>query len=142
MVISALSLGGGGGVGGWGKPKTSGTLSGQLQPFQSSCKDCNFCVQADKYNVPRICFVNKMDRMGADFFNTVKMIISNLAATPAVTQVRLRQLSSMTAASSIVQLVLHALQIVVSQAATLRRIHDTVTSSVSVIVQNTVCSFA
>ena len=44
-------------------------------------------VQADKYGVPRICFVNKMDRMGADFFNTVKMIVSNLAATPAVLQV-------------------------------------------------------
>ena len=44
-------------------------------------------MQADKYKVPRICFVNKMDRMGADFFNTVKMIVSNLAATPAVTQV-------------------------------------------------------
>ena len=48
-------------------------------------------MQADKYKVPRICFVNKMDRMGADFFNTVKMIVSNLAATPAVTQVRLRE---------------------------------------------------
>ena len=48
----------------------------------------NACmVQADKYGVPRICFVNKMDRMGADFFNTVKMIISNLAAVPLVLQV-------------------------------------------------------
>lgn len=45
-------------------------------------------VQADKYGVPRICFVNKMDRMGADFFNTVKMIVSNLGATPAVLQVQ------------------------------------------------------
>ncbi len=45
------------------------------------------CMQADKYGVPRICFVNKMDRMGADFFNTVKMIISNLGATPLVLQV-------------------------------------------------------
>lgn len=45
-------------------------------------------MQADKYGVPRICFVNKMDRMGADFFNTVKMIVSNLGATPAVLQVR------------------------------------------------------
>ena len=44
-------------------------------------------MQADKYGVPRICFVNKMDRMGADFFNTVKMIVSNLGATPAVLQV-------------------------------------------------------
>ena len=48
---------------------------------------CTLFVQADKYGVPRICFVNKMDRMGADFFNTVKMIVSNLGATPAVLQV-------------------------------------------------------
>ena len=46
-----------------------------------------FCLQADKYKVPRICFVNKMDRMGADFFNTVNMIVSNLAASPCVLQV-------------------------------------------------------
>ena len=46
------------------------------------------CLQADKYGVPRICFVNKMDRMGADFFNTVKMIVSNLGATPLVLQVQ------------------------------------------------------
>lgn len=49
-------------------------------------------MQADKYGVPRICFVNKMDRMGADFFNTVKMIVSNLGATPAVLQVRTTRL--------------------------------------------------
>ena len=30
--------------------------------------------QADKYGVPRLCFVNKMDRMGANFFRTVDMI--------------------------------------------------------------------
>ena len=30
--------------------------------------------QADKYNVPRVCFVNKMDRLGADFYNTVDMV--------------------------------------------------------------------
>ena len=38
--------------------------------------------QADKYNVPRICFVNKMDRMGANFFRCVDMIVSRLGATP------------------------------------------------------------
>ena len=38
--------------------------------------------QADKYNVPRIAFVNKMDRVGADFFNVVKMIKDRLGATP------------------------------------------------------------
>ncbi|MEW5307033.1 MAG: hypothetical protein WDW36_009453, partial [Sanguina aurantia] len=43
--------------------------------------------QADKYKVPRICFVNKMDRMGADFYNCVAMVIANLGAKPAVIQI-------------------------------------------------------
>jgi elongation factor G len=43
--------------------------------------------QADKYGVPRICFVNKMDRVGADFFRTVKMIHDRLNATPLVIQI-------------------------------------------------------
>ena len=42
--------------------------------------------QADKYKVPRICFVNKMDRMGADFFRTVEMIVDRLGAQPLVLQ--------------------------------------------------------
>src|SRR5438093_3414671 len=42
--------------------------------------------QADRYHVPRICFVNKMDRVGADFFNTVEMIEERLHATPLVIQ--------------------------------------------------------
>ena len=42
--------------------------------------------QADKYSVPRICFVNKMDRTGANFFRTVDMIIERLNATPLVVQ--------------------------------------------------------
>ena len=42
--------------------------------------------QADKYSVPRICFVNKMDRTGANFFRTVDMIVSRLNATPLVLQ--------------------------------------------------------
>ena len=40
--------------------------------------------QADKYNVPRICFINKMDKLGADFQRTVKMIKDRLGANPAV----------------------------------------------------------
>ena len=40
--------------------------------------------QADKYNVPRICFVNKMDRIGADFYRCVDMIIDRLGAKPLV----------------------------------------------------------
>ncbi|GAB4517913.1 MAG: elongation factor G [Anaerolineae bacterium] len=43
--------------------------------------------QADRYHVPRICFVNKMDRVGADFWRTVSMIESRLHATPVAIQV-------------------------------------------------------
>ena len=42
--------------------------------------------QADKYSVPRICFVNKMDRTGASFERCVSMIVSRLGAKPAVIQ--------------------------------------------------------
>jgi elongation factor G len=42
--------------------------------------------QANKYRVPRICFVNKMDRIGADFFRTVQMIEDRLDSIPAVIQ--------------------------------------------------------
>ena len=42
--------------------------------------------QADKYNVPRICFVNKMDKLGADFYFTVDTIKSRLGARPLVIQ--------------------------------------------------------
>ena len=40
--------------------------------------------QADKYKVPRICFVNKMDRMGANFYRCVDMIVDRLGAKPLV----------------------------------------------------------
>ena len=43
--------------------------------------------QADKYNVPRICFVNKMDRAGADFLNVVKEIKEKLNAKPVPLQI-------------------------------------------------------
>ncbi|MGJ9404173.1 elongation factor G [Arthrobacter sp. KK5.5] len=42
--------------------------------------------QADKYEVPRICFVNKMDKLGADFYYTVDTIIKRLGAKPLVMQ--------------------------------------------------------
>jgi elongation factor G len=42
--------------------------------------------QADKYSVPRICFVNKMDKVGADFYFTVQTIQDRLGATPLVLQ--------------------------------------------------------
>ena len=43
--------------------------------------------QADKYQVPRICFINKMDRAGADFFNAVKDISTKLGANPVPLQI-------------------------------------------------------
>ena len=45
--------------------------------------------QADKYNVPRICFVNKMDRVGADFYRCVDMMVDRLGADPLVLQLPL-----------------------------------------------------
>jgi len=43
--------------------------------------------QADRYKIPRIAFVNKLDRVGADFFNVVAMMKSHLAAQPIVIQI-------------------------------------------------------
>ena len=45
--------------------------------------------QADKYDVPRLCFVNKMDRVGADFMRCVEMLSDRLGATPLITQLPL-----------------------------------------------------
>ncbi|MEE8386255.1 MAG: GTP-binding protein, partial [Dehalococcoidia bacterium] len=42
--------------------------------------------QADRYHIPRICFVNKMDRVGADFWRTVEMIKERLSARPVAVQ--------------------------------------------------------
>src|SRR5699024_4296923 len=42
--------------------------------------------QADKYGVPSICFINKMDKLGADFYHTVATIKSRLGAKPLVMQ--------------------------------------------------------
>jgi elongation factor G len=50
--------------------------------------------QADKYDVPRICFVNKMDKLGADFFFTVRTIKERLGATPLVIQLPIGSESS------------------------------------------------
>jgi len=43
--------------------------------------------QADKYNVPRICFINKMDRVGADFFHSFDTIIDRLKCRPVAIQI-------------------------------------------------------
>src|SRR5689334_23209034 len=45
--------------------------------------------QADKYKVPRICFINKMDRVGADFFMSVRTIVDRLFAKPVCLQLPL-----------------------------------------------------
>ena len=45
--------------------------------------------QADKYGVPRMCFVNKMDRVGANFYRCVDMIVDRLGANPLVLQLPL-----------------------------------------------------
>ncbi|PID97349.1 MAG: elongation factor G [Actinomycetales bacterium] len=47
--------------------------------------------QADKYGVPRICFVNKMDKLGADFYFSVKTMIDRLGAHPLVLQLPIGQ---------------------------------------------------
>ncbi len=47
--------------------------------------------QADKYNVPRIAFINKMDRAGADFFNVVGQIKERLGASPVPLQIPIGQ---------------------------------------------------
>ena len=43
--------------------------------------------QADKYTVPRVCFINKMDRMGADFFHALDTIVQKLQANPVAIQI-------------------------------------------------------
>jgi elongation factor G len=52
--------------------------------------------QADKYNVPRMCFVNKMDRIGADFYRCVDMIVDRLDAVVAVIQLPIGSESNFT----------------------------------------------
>ena len=56
--------------------------------------------QADKYNVPRICFVNKMDRVGADFPRCVEMIRERLGANPIAVPTAHRRRGRSTSGSS------------------------------------------
>jgi len=60
--------------------------------------------QADKYNVPRICFVNKMDKLGADFYFTVDTIISRLGAKPLVLQLPIGAESSFVGVVDLVEM--------------------------------------
>jgi elongation factor G len=63
--------------------------------------------QADKYDVPRICFVNKMDKLGADFYYTVDTIIKRLGAKPLVMQLPIGSESSFEGVVDLVEM--HAL---------------------------------
>ncbi len=60
--------------------------------------------QADKYKVPRICFVNKLDRTGADFFRCVDMIRDRLGAKPLVIQVPIGIEASLTGIVDLVKM--------------------------------------
>ena len=60
--------------------------------------------QADKYKVPRICFVNKLDRTGADFFRCVDMIKDRLGAKPLVLQVPVGIEASLTGVVDLVKM--------------------------------------
>ena len=60
--------------------------------------------QADKYSVPRICFVNKMDKLGADFYYTVDTIIKRLGAKPLVIQLPIGFESTFTGVVDLVEM--------------------------------------
>jgi len=60
--------------------------------------------QADKYNVPRICFVNKMDKLGADFYYTIDTIVKRLGAKPLVIQLPIGFESTFTGVVDLVEM--------------------------------------
>ena len=59
--------------------------------------------QADRYRVPRICFVNKMERMGADFYRTISMIKGRLHAQPLPVQIPLGSSESFTGVIDLIE---------------------------------------
>ena len=63
--------------------------------------------QADKYNVPRICFINKLDRTGADFDAGVESIIERLEARPAVMHIPIGAESDFVGVIDLIQLKAH-----------------------------------
>ncbi|MDQ3481250.1 MAG: elongation factor G, partial [Actinomycetota bacterium] len=63
--------------------------------------------QADKYHVPRMCFVNKLDRTGANYFRCIDMMVDRLNATPAVLQLPIGNESDFVGVVDLVQM--HAL---------------------------------
>ena len=60
--------------------------------------------QADRYQVPRICFVNKLDRIGADFFRTLEQIKTRLAAYPVPIQIPLGQAEKFAGVIDLIQM--------------------------------------
>ena len=63
--------------------------------------------QADRYQVPRICFINKLDRVGADFFADVESIRDRLGATPLVLQLPLGEESAFRGVVDLVEMQAH-----------------------------------
>ncbi len=63
--------------------------------------------QADRYEVPRICFINKLDRLGADFFADVESIRTRLNATPLVVQLPVGEESDFRGVLDLVEMQIH-----------------------------------
>ncbi len=63
--------------------------------------------QADRYGVPRICFINKMDRVGADFFASVDSIEERLGATPLIMQIPIGEETGFLGVVDLVEMVAH-----------------------------------
>ena len=63
--------------------------------------------QADRYGVPRICFINKMDRVGADFFASVDSIEERLGATPVIMQIPIGEETGFIGVVDLVEMVAH-----------------------------------
>ncbi len=66
--------------------------------------------QADRYGVPRICFVNKLDRVGADFFDAVDSMEERLGATPLVMQIPIGEETGFVGVVDLVEMIAHIWQ--------------------------------
>jgi elongation factor G len=60
--------------------------------------------QANRFNVPRICFINKMDRVGADFGRTIQMIVDRLGARPVAVQMPIGAESSFSGIVNLIEM--------------------------------------
>jgi elongation factor G len=63
--------------------------------------------QADRYRVPRICFINKLDRTGADFYADVQSIVDRLGANPLVVQLPIGKEASFTGVVDLIEMKAH-----------------------------------